>query len=117
MILILYVTLLALSLVLVVIGLTRSHESAQALLGFFFIFLLSFYIINGKVEYSNGANTTTEYHYSPTTELNNTVEITRTNYTTYSDSYTHYIGVYLALAAAVGFAGVLFGLRRSNPNE
>jgi hypothetical protein len=102
---------------MIIIGLTKPLESAQALIGFVFLFLLAMLIIGGNLEYQSGENKTTSYNYNSTT-LNNTVEIKNFTYTKFNDTTSKQIGYYLAIASIVGFVGVILSLKRvSSPNE
>lgn len=109
MILSLWVVLVSLSLVLIVIGLARPTESAQALIGFFLLFLLGFPILLGTLEYRTGDTTATNYTYT-SGNLTSTSEAKVYTYATYQN---HTYGFYLTLASAIGFILVLFGLRNT----
>ena len=132
MILSLWITLVSLSLIMVVLGLTRPEHSEQALIGFFFLFLLSFSIINNDLEYPTGninessyyvyGNNFTGYHWDYSepydvaphaTEgevylfhVEKTISI---EYETYGE---HNFGYWLAVAMAVSMAGVLWQLKK-----
>lgn len=98
----------------------RPSESYCALIGFFFLFLLAFPILNANVEYKNGVNQTLEYECyddcsgqnSTTLEVSTIIEV---------DNYGFYgsrlIGLYLAILSGVGFAGVLFSLKKPNEDD
>lgn len=116
MILTLYGFLLCIGLILVIIGLIKPNESAQALIGFFFLFLLSFPLMSGEVEYKTGENTTTTYAYV-SGNLTSTEEVLKHSYTPFNDNLSRRFGLYLAIASAVGFAGVLYGIGRTNWRE
>lgn len=105
MILGLYAVLVGISLVLIIIGLNKPSESAQALTGFFFLFLLSLVILNGNLEYETGENITYTYNSG---NLTNSMKLYTYDSFTGSDSKT--IGYYMALGSGVGFIGVLFSL-------
>ena len=107
--LIIWSILVTISLVLIVIGLTRPTESAQALIGFFFLFLLSFSIINGTLEYVTGTTTTTTYSYI-NDSISSTLEVEQNTHTNFSN---HNIGFWFAVASAIGFAGVLYSLKKT----
>ena len=113
MILTLFGFLIAVSLILIVIGLVKSTESAQALVGFFFLFLLSLIIINGKLEYETGANINTTITYDGGGDIVTTQQDVDYQYANFNDDTSHRIGVYLSIASAVGFAGVLFSLAKT----
>lgn len=112
MILTLYGVLVAICLVLIVVGLAKPTESAQALIGFFLLFLLALVILNGTLEYETGALINTTYQYSGDQVIKTDQEITNT-YAFFNDTTSQRVGYYLAIASAIGFIGVFFALRRS----
>lgn len=112
MILTLYGVLVGICLILIYIGLTKPSESAQAIVGFFLLFLLSLIIINGGLEYETGALINTTYTYSGD-EVTETSQTVINQYAYFDDSTSHQVGYYLAIASAIGFAGVFYSLRRS----
>lgn len=109
MIIELFAVFVVIAFVMIYIGLTRSTESAQALIGFLFLFLLSFTIINNQLEYKTGEQRNTTY------AVNFTSETIVYNYQTYSDVTslfnTKRVGYYLALASLIGFIGVILSIR------
>ncbi len=118
MILTLFALLLGLSLVLIAIGLTKQDESAAALIGFLFLFLLSFVILGNNLEYEIGEQRNVSYSYDNSTGenlLNKTTEDITLIYTTWDDTTgifnTHRFGYFLAIASIIGFAGVLMSLK------
>ena len=119
MILIVYGLLALISLVMITIGLSRPSESSQALVGFLFLFLLGVVLINGSLEYQVGENINTSYTYvnSSSSQINNTVEYRSDIYKNFDDTTSHRFGYYLALASAVGFIGVIIGLKKSTEEE
>jgi len=100
--------LVGFSLVLIIIGLTKPTESAQALIGFFFLFLLSFQILNGTLTYESGAVISHSYLYS-NASLTSSQETVTYSYVPFQD---HTFGYYLAIGSAIGFFGVIFSLGR-----
>ena len=54
MILTLFIILAVISIALIVLGLSKPSESAQALIGFVFLFLLAMVVIGGNLEYKTG---------------------------------------------------------------
>lgn len=104
--------LVALCLVLITLGLSKPTESAQAILGFFLLFLLSLIVLNGTLEYPTGANISTTYGYTGD-KVTSTSQTINDNYNTFSDTTSHNIGYYLAIASAIGMVGVFYSLRRS----
>jgi len=117
MILSLFVVLVGISLVLIIIGLVRPTESAQALVGFFFLFLLALIIVGGSLQYETGINTTSTYGYNVNGTLVSTDQSVMYNYANFDDTTSHRIGYYLALASAVGFIGVFCSVAKTKWGE
>jgi hypothetical protein len=117
MILPLYVFLCLVALVLIIIGLTRPTESAQALIGFAFLFLLSIIMLNGNVEVSMGATTNTSYSYDSLSRVNFTTQAIAYDYQDFSDSNSRQMGYYGVITSVVGFIGVLIAIRRTKSYE
>lgn len=97
--------------VMVIVGLTKPTESAQALIGFVFLFLLAITIIGGELEYETGAMTNTTYGYDASNLVNFTTQDITYQYQNFNDSTSQKVGYYLAIASVVGFVGVLVSLR------
>ena len=116
MILTLYGVLVFISLVLIVLGLVRPNESAQALVGFFLLFLLGVIIINGNLEYETGAVINTTYTYSGDSVSETSQSVINT-YNYFDDTTSHQVGYYLSIGSAIGFIGVLYGLRTGGMNK
>ena len=112
-----YGVLIAVALVLIIIGLAKPTESAQALIGFFLLFILSIVIINGSLEYEVGSVVNTTYSYDVDGTVNFTSQNIAYTYESFVDQpgeqTAHWIGYYLALAAGVGFVGTIWSLRRN----
>ena len=112
----LYFLMVGLALILIIIGLARPSESSQALIGFTFLFLLSFVILGNNLEYEAGYNTTHTYNYL---EDNSTIDFIQEthikNYDVLDDNTgvftTHRFGYFMAVASAIGFFGVLYSLK------
>lgn len=113
MILELFALFLVISFVLIIIGLVKSEESAQALIGFFFLFLLGLVLINNNLEYETGEVTTIDNTFSGG-NLTSSVENMTITYAAYNDSNTHNFGYWLCIVAVIGFALVLIGLKPTN---
>ena len=113
MILELFVIFLVISFVLITIGLIKQEESAQALVGFFFLFLLGLVLINNNLEYKTGEVTTIDNTFSGG-NLTNSMENVTYSYTPYNDSNTHNFGYWLSIAAVIGFALVMIGLKKTS---
>lgn len=109
MILSVWLVLVGISLVLITLGLVKPSHSEQAIIGFFFLFLLSFPIATGNLEYETGANVSTTYSYTGDTVDGTTQNI---DYQ-YADFENHSIGYWLGIGSAVGMIGVIVSLRRS----
>jgi len=114
MILNLFTVLIGISLILIIIGLVKHTESAQALIGFFFLFLLSFIVMQGNLQYEIGANVTSSYYYDVNGTLSDTTQIINNVYDNFDDATSFKMGLYLTIVSVVGFAGVLLGLRNTN---
>lgn len=112
MILTLFGVLVSISLIMIILGLAKPNESAQALVGFFLLFLLALIIINGELEYETGAVINTTYGYTGG-EVTATDQLVINQYDLFDDTTSHRVGYYLAIASAIGFIGVLFALKRS----
>lgn len=108
----LFCVLMLVALVMVAIGLSKPSESAQGLIGFFFLFLLGLTLLNGSLELKTGEITQTNYTYTGG-NLSQTNEVTIYQYSNYNTGFFSNFGFYLCIASAVGFAGVLFGLKRT----
>lgn len=120
MILILFALFLSLSLILIILGLFKPEHTELSLVGFLFLFLLSFTVMNNNLEYQTGHTinyTYTDDNYS----LNPFSETLTYNYEYYNDTSssfnTHILGYYLALISVVGFIGCILGLRKSKRFE
>jgi len=105
MLLILFIVLLALSVILIWLG--HSHEEGlYSLAGFFFLFLLGFLIVlPGNLAIQAGENVTI------TTINETTTEIHAPNYTNFSDTISHSFGIWISLTAIFGFALTLTEIR------
>ena len=117
MILTLYGFLVAVSLILIIVGLVKPTESAQALIGFFFLFLLSIVIISGDLEYETGSNITTTLTYDGGGNIASTYQDIDYRYANFDDTTSRRIGIYLGIASGIGFAGVLFSLKKPKWGE
>lgn len=117
MILELYGLLALVALVLIIIGLTRPNESAQAIVGFVFLFFLAITMLNGSLEVESGAQTNTTYGYDSSNRVNFTSQDITYQYDLFSDDTSRQMGYYLAIASVVGVLAVLIGLRRTRQNE
>lgn len=122
----LYLFLLALSFLLVIIGLIKTEHTELTVIGFFFIFLLSFTILSNNLEFKTG--TTESYTYDclccDENRVSNSSLVCDGNSTnlevtsiTVNDVYTpygsHNIGYWLALASALGLAITFYSLKNT----
>lgn len=108
MILPVWAALAALAIIMVIVGLTRPSESAQAMVGFFFLFLLSFHLMAGTLEYRTGDTVQTNYSYAAG-NLTQTQQSTVYDYDPYQSKS---FGLYLAFASAAGLVGTFMSWRR-----
>ena len=125
MILPIFALLVGICLVLIIIGLTRPTESYCALVGFFLLFLLSFNILDGTLQYKVGSNTTfqygdnfTGYHWDydydpPPNEKSSPSLFHIWEYDNYENFQSKPLGYWLCVISAIGFIGVLFSLKKS----
>lgn len=108
----------AISLLLIGIGLFKAEHTELPLVGFFFLFLLALTILSGSVEYKIGTETNMSYSYDVSnTTLLSTQEFSYDLYdvVNFDGSLTSKIaGYWLAIMSAVGFIAVLVGLGRTN---
>lgn len=116
MIIELFVLFVVISFVLIYIGLTKPTESAQALTGFLFLFLLSTTLMTSNLEYSTSEQTNTSYIYNiNSSDINTTIETTAKIYSKYDDTTgifnTQRVGFYLAVASVIGFVGVIISIK------
>lgn len=116
MILTLFAFFVGISLVMITIGLSKPTESAQALIGFTFLFLLALVLMGNNLEYKTGEQQNTTYSYiDNTTQIDTTSQTTSYIYENYDDSTgwfnTHTVGFYMAVASIIGFIGVLISLK------
>lgn len=119
MILNLFLVFIGISLVLIIVGLTKPSESAQAIIGFLFLFLLSVgVLLPGNLQYPSGMITNTTYTYVNASQINMTSEITTYQYDNFEDEKgASGFGYWLAIASAVGMAGVFYSLKNTNWRE
>lgn len=117
MILILYGFLALIALVLIVIGLSKPHESAQAIVGFVFLFFLAIVLLQGNLEVEVGAQTNTTYGYDNVDRINFTSQDISYKYEEFDDNTSRQMGIYMAIASIVGVVAVLVGLRRTRKND
>lgn len=116
--LILFGTFMLISLVLVGLGLFRLEHTELSLVGFVFMFLLSFVVIGDNLTYQTGENVTiTNTHgvVNGSVVLTSSVETTSYVHSTYSDSSgfftTHRFGYLLAVLSVIGMIGSFISIK------
>lgn len=114
--LVLFIVFLALSLILIIVGLFKAEHTELSIIGFVFLFLLSMPIIQEELTYVVGydTNITYTYNYSNNNTLLSSTETVANRYgsITASSTISHRIGYWLAVASIIGFIGVLLGIRK-----
>lgn len=113
MILTLFAVIVFIALVMIIVGLVRPTESAQALIGFTFLFLMSIVLINGSLQYETGATTSSNFTYDNTGQVITAVQAVNYSYENFDDTTSHRVGYWMAIAAVIGFLGVILSLRRT----
>jgi hypothetical protein len=116
--LILFSLFIGISALIITLGLYRTEHSEFVLIGFFFLFLLSFTLINGNLEYQTGESSLERYFYQPDNITLVAVELNTTyTYSTFSDETelfnTNRAGYWLAVISGLGFAITLFSFKRT----
>jgi len=123
MILALFGVLMAIGLILIILGLVIREHTELALIGFLFIFLLSFELINGTLEYQTGienvykyGNNFTGYHwdydYSTLPNTNNDIYLFHvTEYNQYTFYQNRTMGIYLAIISIIGMIVLAYNLK------
>jgi hypothetical protein len=102
MILEIYLVLIAISVIMILIGLIWSYHSEYTLIGFIFMFLLGLMLSQGSVTYKIGSGTNTTFSYNDTQIIKQT-EIETYNYSVFNDTNSHLFGIYLCFSSAAGF--------------
>lgn len=94
MIIVLWISLLFLSLVICILG-YYTDEAPYLTVGLFFLFLLGIAIVTGQLQYTTGA----------TIDMTNTTRtIVTDNYTNWNDTTSHTVGYLLSAIGGIGFA-------------
>lgn len=115
MILTIFLTLLALSLVAVLLGYFTDDEPYLTV-GLLFIFLLSIVVISGNLEYKTGDTKNVTFSYTNTT-LTSQTELTVYNYTSWDDNTSDKVGWGLAVMSSLGIALSLYNMRSRRLND
>jgi hypothetical protein len=111
----LFCVFLALSVILIAMGLFRPEHAELSLVGFVFLFLLALLIIGQDIQYKVGSETNVTYNYGvDNVTVQNTTEVSVDHYDTFTagGSLSHTFGYWLAIASLIGFIGVILSLRR-----
>lgn len=112
MILTLFVLFLVISLALIIIGLFNYKETGQALIGFFFLFLLGLTLLNGNLEYKTGDQINKTYSYLDDNATINIIQENRADiYSNLNPSSGHTWGFWLCLAGVAGMVFSFVGLK------
>lgn len=111
MILTLFLSLLALSVVIGILGYFTGDEPYLTV-GLFFLFLLSIVIITGNLEFQTGEQTNTTFSYTNST-LTSQVDTTTFTYTAWNDTTTQKAGWGLGIISGIGIALSLYNTRKA----
>jgi hypothetical protein len=106
----LYLFLLAISIIFIVVGIFRPAESLFAVVGFTIMFLLGLIMLNGTLSIPAGATVTSTFSYSGSS-INGTTQTITNEYTTFSDSTSHWVGWLIMILGVGGFIIMLFSIR------
>jgi hypothetical protein len=99
---------------MIFIGLTKPSESAQALIGFSFIFILAMVIVTGNLEYETGATTSNTFAYTGNGSISQMNQTVVYNNTKWSDNTSHFVGFWLAIIAFFSFLFTLMSIKKYN---
>ena len=114
MILILWLSLLALSVVVAILGYYTGDEPYLTV-GLFFLFLLSMIILTGNLTYQTGEDKTVSFSYNSTT-LASQHETTTYVYSAWNDNTSQKVGWGLAILSGFGIALSLYNTRKAKVN-
>lgn len=123
----LYLALLVISLILVALSLYRNDHAELGIVGFTFIFILSFVMIAGDIQYKVGVNETNTYgclccvdgvvYDDGDCGDNSSLQIVYTEKMNIYDTFTaggvlsRTVGYWLAVLAVVGLIGIFVSLK------
>jgi hypothetical protein len=119
--LILFCIFLAISFILIAMGLYKPEHTELSLIGFVFLFLLAFVVLNQDITFIVGTNTTSSFNYTENLTSQNLTLLT-SSYESVIDVYapitlggalSHTIGYWLVIVSVIGFIGVILSLRKS----
>lgn len=107
------------SLSLIALGVIFSKEwSGMAIIGFTFLFLISFIILDGNLEIETGSNVTSLYSYDTDGTINGTTQQINIEYDEWDDSNSHTVGYFMAIISAIGaFSSILITLTKWRKNK
>lgn len=108
MILEIYIFMVSLCLIFITIGIFRPSESIFSIIGFALLFLFSFTLLNGHLEYESGSYVNTSLGYDATGNVNSTYQAISYKYDEWDGQESRDIGFWLAILSAVGFIGMLY---------
>lgn len=99
---------------LIALGVIYSKEWAgTAFIGFTFLFLLSYVILTGNLQYETGNTVQSTYSYDGSGMINGTVQEVEYQYESWSDSNSHIVGYSMAILSAIGaFSSLLITLTK-----
>lgn len=116
-----FIIILAISIILIIIGLIIREHTELSIIGFAFLFMLAMILITSDIQRKTGENSTVEYIWGCDNYTSNTTiiyimaasESKENVYETYAESLSRTIGYWLAVASIVGFVGIIVSLRRA----
>jgi len=112
MILSLFWALFLISLALIIISIVYSKQwGGFGIVGFTFLFLISFVMLQGNLEVETGANVTSNYGYDVNGSVTSTNQVITYSYESWDDSNSHTIGYFLAIVSFIGFAASFLNIR------
>ena len=113
----LFIIFLLLSFILISLGLFIREHTELTLIGFLFLFLLSFVVIGGDIQYKTGENTTNTYGchtcdaYNYTVVLDSSETINTYGNVSFGGTLAHSFGYWLAVLSLVGFVAVMLSFK------
>lgn len=115
MILTLFLSLLALVVVVSILGYATGDEPYLTV-GLFLLFLLSIIILTNNLEYQTGEQKNVTFSYNASTLISQT-ETTAFSYTAWNDNTSHKVGWGLAIISFLGVALSLYNTSRRRQDE
>lgn len=117
----LFIIILIISLVLITLGLLIREHTELSIIGFAILFMLAMVLISSDIQHKVGENSSQQYIWGcDNFTTNQTIiyimgasEAKTDIYETYTGGIlSHQVGYWLAIAAVVGFIGIVISLRR-----